>query len=159
MCAHAGFCFNRLMPGSYSLVPYGSFPEGRVWARQVTQSHFGCPWQPLAFAKLGPLHHSSLYLVSLYLPPFQFGSPAFITPPPPFVTNTTALSVSNPLETAWGSQYGANRFSAFTVELLRLQREQGSNYHGQQKNNKKNRIFILLLYLRQHYLFKAHTPL
>ena len=87
---------------------------------RFSQSHFSCPWQPMAFAKLSPLHLSSPRL-HFAVPPsfFHSGSPAFIKPPPPFVTNTTALSMSNPLETAWGSQYGANRFSAFTVELLR----------------------------------------
>lgn len=38
--------------------------------------------------------------------------------------------MSNPLETAWGSQYGANRFSAFTVESWGKEGRQSWNYRG-----------------------------
>lgn len=116
------FCFILAVSGSYSVPLYAyvwAVLRGRGGGRQ---SHFSCPWQPMAFAKLSPLHlSSSFHSSSLFFS--RPGLLLLLSPLPPFVTNTTALSMSNPLETAWGSQYGANRFFAFTVELLRQGRQ------------------------------------
>lgn len=84
---------------SPAICQYLSSLEKRVRGRQITQSNFSCPWQPMAFVKLSFLHSTSP-LFYFILPPsyFRWESLAFIKPPPPFVTNTATLSMSNPLE-------------------------------------------------------------
>lgn len=135
--------FNVRLIFSPAICWYLSFPEERV-RRQITQSHFSCPWQPTAFVKLSPLHLTSP-LLHFTLPPsfFSWEYPAFIKSPPPFVTNTTALSMSNPLEAAQGSQYGANRFSAFSVQLQR-QGKQTPLKLSQTAQNNCNNLFLYM---------------
>lgn len=116
--------FNVRILFSLAICCYLSVLEERVRGSQITQSqitqsHFSCPWQPTAFVKLSPLH------LTYPLPPCSSVRSLlfFLKSPPPFVTNTTTIYMSNPLESAQGSQYGANRFSAFTVQLLRQEKQ------------------------------------
>lgn len=60
--------FNIRLIFSPTMCLHLSFLEGRVRGRHVTQSHFSCPWQPMAFANLSPLHLSSP-LLHFTLPP------------------------------------------------------------------------------------------
>lgn len=112
--------------------------EGK-WEASYTEP-FQLPLTTRGFCQVEPssfkLASSSLHSSSLL---FQLGGLLLLlTPPPPLVTNTTALSMSNPLETAWGSQYGANRFSAFTVELLRQGKQTQLKLSWTAQNNCNN---------------------
>ena len=95
------------------------FLQEKVRWRQFAQSHFSCPWQPMDLAWLSSPDLSSFHSSSSFF--CSWGSSAFVKSPPPFVTNPTTLSMSNPLATAWGSQYGANRFPAFSVQVGELE--------------------------------------
>lgn len=62
--------------------PASAFLVQRLRGRQVTQSHFCCPWQPMALAKLSLLHLSSRLVFLLLL---SAGGPLLLLSPlPPF---------------------------------------------------------------------------
>lgn len=89
----------------HNLAPEPSRGEGEAVA----------PDNLLAFPNLSPLHFS---LLCFPLSPAFFHlwvSCFYYIPSPIAPQNPNALSMSNPLETAGGSQYGANRFSAGTI--------------------------------------------
>lgn len=82
-----------------------SFLQEMVRERCFIHSNFGCPWQPMAFAKLSPLHFSAFFS--------SLGALVILLPP--FITKHQQ-SMSNPLVAAGGSQYGAIRLSASLLE-------------------------------------------
>ena len=113
----------------------------------------------MASAKLSPLPLSSRLLRSSLPPPFfSWGSPAFIKPPHiphphhPFSLQTQPCY---PCQIHWrqpGEVNGANRFSAFTVELLRRGRQTQLKLPRTAQN-----IYNIFFHVRQKYIFLVKT--
>ena len=115
-------------------------------------THSSCQvWAPSASSS--PSSSFQTFPHPRLLPPFIFSSwgfPVIIKSPPPLVANTTALSMSNPFETARGSQYRGNWFSPLNMEhLVWKSPSNSSNHHKVQKIVGENRKRIGLHFPRK----------